>query len=36
VSMIGTLDSRLLLVLESARMVPNAIWGEINARGTSA
>jgi purine-binding chemotaxis protein CheW len=36
VSTIGTLDSRLLLVLESARMVPNSVWGEINARGTAA
>jgi purine-binding chemotaxis protein CheW len=36
VSIIGALDSQLLLVLEAARLVPDSVWNEINAAGASA
>ncbi|HEY4971358.1 MAG TPA: chemotaxis protein CheW [Steroidobacteraceae bacterium] len=36
VSIIGALDSHLLLVLEAARLVPDSVWSEIKAAGASA
>jgi purine-binding chemotaxis protein CheW len=36
VSVIGALDSRLLLVLEAARLVPDSVWSAIKAPGASA
>jgi purine-binding chemotaxis protein CheW len=36
VSAIGALDSKLLLVLEAARLVPDSVWSEIKAAGASA
>lgn len=35
VSAIGTLDQQLLVVLETARLVPEAAWSAIDARGSS-
>jgi purine-binding chemotaxis protein CheW len=35
VSAIGALDSRLLVVLEAARLVPDSIWSAIEASGAS-
>lgn len=36
VSVIGALDSRLLLVLETAHLVPDSVWIAIKTQGTSA
>jgi purine-binding chemotaxis protein CheW len=36
VSAIGSLDTKLLLVLEAARLVPDSIWGAIDVPGRSA
>ena len=36
VSIIGALDTQLLLVLEAARLVPDSVWSEIKAAGASA
>jgi purine-binding chemotaxis protein CheW len=36
VSVIGVLDTQLLLVLEAARLVPDSVWSEIEAAGVSA
>ena len=36
VSIIGALDSQLLLVLEAARLVPDSVWSEIKGAGASA
>ncbi len=36
VSMIGALDTQLLLVLEAARLVPDSVWSEIKGAGASA
>jgi purine-binding chemotaxis protein CheW len=36
VSMVGALDSQLLLVLEAARLVPDSVWSEIKGAGASA
>jgi purine-binding chemotaxis protein CheW len=33
---IGALDAKLLLVLQSARLLPESIWGAIQALGTPA
>jgi purine-binding chemotaxis protein CheW len=35
-SVIGALDSKLLLVLEAARLVPDSVWIEIETQGASA
>jgi purine-binding chemotaxis protein CheW len=35
-SAIGALDSGLLLVLETARLVPDSVWGAINSSRASA
>ena len=36
VSAIGALDSKLLIVLKAARLVPNSIWGAIDDSGAFA
>jgi purine-binding chemotaxis protein CheW len=36
VSVMGALDSKLLLVLEAARLVPDSVWIAIKTQGTSA
>jgi chemotaxis signal transduction protein len=36
VSVIGALDTKLLIVLEAARLVPDSVWNAINATGASA
>jgi purine-binding chemotaxis protein CheW len=36
VSVMGALDTQLLLVLEAARLVPELVWSEIKAAGASA
>ena len=36
VSVIGALDSKLLLVLEAARLVPDSVWIAIKTQGASA
>jgi purine-binding chemotaxis protein CheW len=36
VSVMGALDTQLLLVLEAARLVPDLVWSEIKAAGASA
>jgi purine-binding chemotaxis protein CheW len=36
VSVIGALDSKLLLVLEAARLVPDSVWTAIKAQGACA
>jgi purine-binding chemotaxis protein CheW len=36
IAAIGTLDTQLVVVLRSARLVPEAIWSALEARGTSA
>jgi purine-binding chemotaxis protein CheW len=36
VAVVGALDTRLLLVLEAARLVPDSVWSAINATGASA
>lgn len=35
VTAIGALDSELLLVLESAHIVPDSVWAELDRRGSS-
>jgi purine-binding chemotaxis protein CheW len=35
VSLIGALDTQLLLVLDMARLVPDLVWSEIKAAGAS-
>jgi purine-binding chemotaxis protein CheW len=36
VSVIGALDTQLLLVLEAARLVPDSVWSTVKAPGASA
>jgi purine-binding chemotaxis protein CheW len=36
VSVIGALDAKLLLVLETARLVPDSVWSTIKAPGASS
>jgi purine-binding chemotaxis protein CheW len=36
VSLVGALDTELLLVLETARLVPDSVWSAINAEGATA
>jgi purine-binding chemotaxis protein CheW len=36
VSVVGALDSKLLLVLKAARLVPDSVWIAIEAQGISA
>jgi purine-binding chemotaxis protein CheW len=36
VSMVGALDTRLLLVLEAARLVPDSVWNAIQTHGAVA
>jgi purine-binding chemotaxis protein CheW len=36
VSIIGALDTQLLLVLEAARLVPDSVWSEIKVAGAPA
>jgi purine-binding chemotaxis protein CheW len=36
VSVIGALDTNLLVVLEAAHLVPESVWSEIKAAGASA
>jgi purine-binding chemotaxis protein CheW len=36
VSIIGALDTQLLLVLEAARLVPDSVWSEIKIAGAPA
>jgi purine-binding chemotaxis protein CheW len=36
VSVLGTLDTKLLLVLEAARLVPDSVWSAIKAPGAAA
>jgi purine-binding chemotaxis protein CheW len=36
ISAVGTLDSELLLVLRSARLVPEEVWATIEAGGPAA
>jgi purine-binding chemotaxis protein CheW len=36
VSVMGALDSKLLLVLEAAQLVPDSVWIAIKTQGTSA
>jgi purine-binding chemotaxis protein CheW len=36
VSIVGALDTQLLLVLEAARLVPDSVWSEIKAPRASA
>lgn len=35
-SIVGALDTQLLLVLEAARLVPDSVWSEIKGAGASA
>jgi purine-binding chemotaxis protein CheW len=36
VSALGTLDTKLLLVLEAARLIPDSVWSAIKAPGAAA
>jgi purine-binding chemotaxis protein CheW len=36
VSMVGALDTRLLLVLDAARLVPDSVWSAIQTHGAVA
>jgi purine-binding chemotaxis protein CheW len=36
VSLVGALDTELLLVLETARLVPESVWSAIKAEGATA